>query len=161
MNGLDTNFLDDLEMPDADTLSDAPPEATPALQQILQILPEVTEEHELYSLKCIIEGQLPPIDLSTLDLEAELAMQLRDARVLMATTMSNKYIPANQKAQTVSTVTRALDAIASTQIKVYNAERVKIMEQALMVTLREHPDAEALIDTFESTFDRMLKAKKS
>lgn len=161
MNGLDDNFLNDLDFPDADALSDQPSEATPALQQILDLLDEITDENQLYNLRCIVDGRLPPLNLDALDLEAELAMQLRDARVLMATTMSNKYIPANQKAQTVSTVTRALDAIATAQTKVYNAERVKTMEQALMVVLRDHPDAAHLVDTFEATFDRMLKAKKT
>lgn len=160
MLGLDDDLIDGLDDISADDLSAMPPEASPAMAQILELLEQVEDPNDLYHLKLIVEGRLPAIDLDTLDLEAELATQLRDARALMAATLHNKYIPANQKAQTVTTVTRALDAIATAQVKVYNAERVKVMEQALMTVLREHPDAGQLVDDFEATYERMLRSKK-
>lgn len=158
---LSDDLLAGLDFPDAAELNAQPGIASPALEQIFELLPELKEEAELYSLKLAVEGALPPIDLSTLDLETELATQLRDARMLLAMTINNRFTPANQKAQVMSTVTRALSAIAEAQTKVYNAERVKAMEQALIVTLRGHPDAAQLVETFQETLERNLRSKKA
>lgn len=160
MLGLDDDFLEGLDAPSEDDLNGMPPTANPLLAQILDLIAEMEDESDLYHLKLIIEGKLPPLDLEKLDLETELATQLRDARALMANTVHNRFVPANQKAQTIGMVTRALGAIAEAQTKVYNAERVKVMENALMVTLRDHPDAANLVDTYEATFDRLLRSKK-
>lgn len=160
MNSRSDNFFGDFEVPDDVDLDGDLPDANPTLARIYELLNEVEAEEDLYLLKLHLEGRLPPLDLSKLDLETELATQLRDSRMLLAMTLHSPLTPANQKAQVMSTVTRALTAIASAQTEVYNAERVKIMERALITTLQGQENAAEIVAQFEDTFNRLLRSKK-
>lgn len=89
----------------------------------------------LLRLRHEIEAHLPPRTLGEVDLIEELLLQYQSGKFLMNSVMASAAVPANQKAQVLSACANVLEQVSKTQTALYNAERVKALEQALERTL--------------------------
>lgn len=78
--------------------------------------------------------------LDALALDRELYLQYSTASRLLESVEVDQTTPLNQKAQLINTLTVILTNIVKTQAEIYNMERMKKLEQALIATLKEFPD---------------------
>lgn len=85
-------------------------------------------------------------NLSELDIEAELLAQYKTGQSML-NEIINSDAPANQKAQVFNSVTSTIAQITASQTKLYDAERVKKLEQALIKTLQGFPEMHAAFMT--------------
>ena len=113
--------------------------------------------HELLAVRAEIDTYLPAQELKDVDIEGELLMQFHQTKALLASVIDDVDTPANQKAQLVNTCSSILSEITKSQTSLYNAERLKIMEQALINALKTVPDSisEAFLDNYERELERM------
>lgn len=101
------------------------------------IIADMTDE-QLLSLRQKIDMKLK-VDLSRLDLAEELGLQYRGAMVLLDSVQDDADIPANQRAQVLNSVRTTLGEIIKQQKIVYNAERMKRLEAAILKVLQQMP----------------------
>jgi hypothetical protein len=92
------------------------------------------DDRQLIALRLRLDKKLN-LDLSQLDLAEELGMQYRAGQLLLASVQDDKEVPANQKSQVFNSVSAQLEKIVKQQKVVYNAERLKRFESALLKTL--------------------------
>ena len=97
------------------------------------------DEGELILLMDRIEGKLPPLKLSRLNLEEELVRQLMRAKTLQADVIDSDEIAANQKAQVMNSVASTIGALVKMQTDLYNAERFKAVEALMIDALKLMP----------------------
>lgn len=76
-----------------------------------------------------------------IDLAQELATQYGKAKSLYANVEHDFAIPPNQKAQVLNTLTAIITSITKSQAEVYNMNRLKALEDALITTLRTLDEA--------------------
>jgi hypothetical protein len=100
---------------------------------------EGLDDAQLLTLRQRLDKKLR-LDLKNLDLAEELGMQYRDGMTLLASVREDKDTPANQRAQVFNSVGAMLEKIIKLQKIVYDAERLKRMEAAILKTLKELPD---------------------
>jgi len=110
--------------------------------------------HELLALRADIDTFLPSQSIMEMDLESELLLQYHQTKALLAAVISEDDTPANQKAQLVNTCSSILNQITKSQTDLYNGERLKIMEQALINALKGVPDD--VSEKFFSNYEREL-----
>lgn len=94
--------------------------------------------------------------LKDLDLDKELLDQYQSAKQLLSDVQYEEGVPLNQKAQITNTITSILQAIIKMQQDLYNIEKIKLIENVLIETLKEH---ETLRDAFLEKYEQALKAK--
>lgn len=88
----------------------------------------------------------PPVDhrliksLDELDLKAELALLYSNANALFTEVSGAFEIPANQKAQTLSTILAILKEALREKEALYNITEVALIESALGKTLQNFPE---------------------
>jgi 3-oxoacyl-(acyl-carrier-protein) synthase len=87
-----------------------------------------------------IEQRLPPTALKDLNMERELLLQFHTVRALQTDTLGDDETAANQKAQVANTVASCLNKIVDMQNAVYNSERFKKVEQAIIRALDTLPE---------------------
>jgi hypothetical protein len=75
-----------------------------------------------------------------LDLKRELALVYSNAQALFDSIASDYATPANQKAQTLSTILNILKEVLKDKETLYNVTEVAEIETALGKTLQEFPD---------------------
>lgn len=91
--------------------------------------------------------------LAQLNLDFELLQRYQDAKEFLTSVISDTEIPVSQVAQVMNTVTAILKEIVKAQTDIHNAEKVKIMEQAMITALKSVPeDAQNL---FFAEFERL------
>lgn len=78
--------------------------------------------------------------LSDLNTEKELLDQYKAAKDLFDELSSDNTIPANQKASVLTAITSVLSKILENQTKLYDSERVKLIEGTLISTLKAFPE---------------------
>lgn len=100
------------------------------LELIIKQLPDLTEG-ELAELRYSVDALLP-LDLGSLDLAEELALQFQQAKALLVDVQRASDIPANQKAQIFNSVRGQLESIVKNQEVVWSMERLKKFEVALV-----------------------------
>lgn len=109
---------------------------------------------ELLAVKANVEARLPPRKLSEINLEEELILQWNQAKELQNNAISDNSAPLNQQAQTVNACSSAIKALVDAQEKYYNQERFKKIEQILIDTLKEMP--QAAVDEFFKQYEERL-----
>ena len=114
---------------------------------------------ELMQLREDIHARLPPRKLAELDLEQELVLQFQQSKFLLNSVIADPNTPANQKAQTSNSTASILEQLAKLQDRLYNSERVKALETALVRAIRDLPEAEQLI--FFSTYEKLYAEARS
>jgi len=93
--------------------------------------------------------------LSDLNIEDELLQQFNRAKRLLTDAEYDESVPLNQKAQTLNSATTILQQITKMQSDLYDSERVKMIEQILLATLRKFPEMQA---DFLRTYKAYLNA---
>jgi hypothetical protein len=89
------------------------------------------DDKELAELRYALDALLP-LDLGKLDLAEELALQFRQAKVLLVEVQRDATTPANQKAQIFNSVRAQLESIVKQQEVVWSMERLKKFEVAFI-----------------------------
>lgn len=82
---------------------------------------------------------LPVVALADLDLLDELYKQYVIGKQLLSDADADEA-PLNQKAQTLNSVVSILGTITKMRTELYNAEKLKSLEGALLETLKEFPE---------------------
>jgi len=99
-------------------------------EQVIKLLADL-DDSELAEIRYAID-ELQPLDLEKLDLNAELALQYRMAKVLLVEVQKDSATPANQKAQIFNAVRAQLSDIVKQQESVWSMERLKTFEVAFL-----------------------------
>ena len=100
-----------------------------------------------------VKGALPPHKLQDIDLAEELVLQFMRVKDLQIATLSDTSTPANQKAQVANAVSGVLTQLTKLQTELHTAERVKLLENQLILALKEFPE---LSDRFLGEYERVL-----
>lgn len=132
-------------------------QSTPASSDVVyssfKALPDITnlDDGQLIALLDLIVERLPPTKMAHLNLENELVLQLYRAKALLARTLDDPTILANQKAQVMNSVSSVIADLVRLQERLYNTERFKAMEAILVEAIKDLPldVAEAFIDKYE------------
>ena len=94
-----------------------------------------------------------------LDAQSELLYQYNVAKRLLAEAEYNDGIPLNQKAQALNTISSILGNIIKTRTDLYNAERLRLLEETLVEVLQEFPSISAqFLPLYEARLQ--IKGKK-
>lgn len=117
---------------------------------------EKLDLNELLDLRSQIDERLPPRRLADLDLEEEVMLQFARTKLLYNNVIADGGTPANQRAQVANSCTAILDQLIKMQTRLYDAGRVQALEQALVRTMREQP--EAVQERFFELYERNLAA---
>jgi len=110
--------------------------------------------HELLALRLEIDAFLPSQSIMDMDLESELLLQYQQTKTLLASIVDDDETPANQKAQVINSCSSILAQITKSQTDLYNGERLKIMEQALINALKTVPTE--VSDDFFVNYEREI-----
>jgi hypothetical protein len=94
---------------------------------------------ELLELRQRIEARLPARKLEDIDLEQEIVFQYQGSKALLAKVTGDDGTPANQKAQVANSCASVLDQLLKMQTRIYSAERIKAIEQALVKAVKTLP----------------------
>ena len=94
---------------------------------------------QLIMLRQRIEALLPARKLTDIDLETEIVLQLTQAKHLQSAVLADSHCPANQKAQVANSCAAVLDQLIKMQVKLYDAERMKAIEQSLIKAVKTLP----------------------
>lgn len=111
----------------------AAPVAAPIIDAVEELLPAVRllSETDLQELRHQIDTMLC-LDLGSLNLAEELALQYRQAKQLQHSIGQDKNTPANQQAQLLNSVRSQLSEIIKQQEVVWGMERLKKFEVAFV-----------------------------
>lgn len=91
--------------------------------------------------------------LEDLDLSAELYNQYVLAKQLLSDADDQ---PLNQKAQTLNSIVSILRDISKVRTDLFNAERIKAIESALLMTLKDFPEmSTAFLESYEAALARI------
>ena len=112
------------------------------------------EPSQLITLRHEIDKILGIGSLGDLNVESEIMVQLATAKALQVETLTEKDTPANQKAQTINAVGAILRDLVRMQTELYNAERIKEVEAAVIDCMRLAPDD--VKDKFFERYERLL-----
>ena len=93
--------------------------------------------------------------LKSLDLDAELYNAYAKAKNYLADAQSDDQVPTNQLAQLMNTISAILKEIVKMQTDLYNAERVKKLEAAMIDALKLAPKEAQ--DAFFEEYSAILK----
>ena len=130
--------------------------AVPAAEQAFSLLE--MEPKQLMALRAEIDNMLGMTSLTDLDIENEILVQLQTAKILQQETLVGDA-PANQKAQTINSVAAILKQLVGMQTELYNAERLKEVEAALIAALQK--SAPEVKDAFFERYERLLTSKNT
>lgn len=116
-------------------------------------------DSQLLQLRAAIDARLGISNLSQMNIEQEILVQLATAKDLQTTTLNDSDVPANQKAQTINAVAAILKELVKMQNELYNAERIKELESAMIQALKDAPDE--VKDRFFERYERMIAAAQT
>lgn len=113
---------------------------------------------ELLELKTEIDKMLGANSLKDLDMEQELLQQYNLTKKFLSTVIDDHEVPANQKAQVINSCTSILKELTATQTNLYNAERLKKLESAVIQCLKLVPKEaqELFMQAYEDCIEQAL-----
>jgi hypothetical protein len=122
-------------------------------KDIIDMIRDLGAEDQL--LVSIAVRSMNPVKVEDINLEQEIAEQLRSAQYLMTEVLVSK---ANTTSKTgaLTAVSRAIKQLTDLQSKTYNINRLRALEKALVTTLHGHPDGDTLLAQWRETFKRMI-----
>jgi hypothetical protein len=127
----------------------------PAAEQAFSLLE--LDPKQLLALRSDIDRMLGMTSLTDIDIENEILVQLATAKQLQADTLVDSDVPANQKAQTINSVAAILRELTKMQTELYNAERIKEIEAAVVSSMGPAP--KDVKDAFFERYERLLTGK--
>ena len=114
------------------------------------------EVDELLDLRDQIDERLPATKLSDINLAEELVLQFQKVKSLQTKVLSSTKVSAQQQAAVANSCASALAQLVKMQTELFNAERMKTIEQVLIQVMRDQP--EDLQMAFFEKYERMLGA---
>ena len=109
---------------------------------------------ELLTLRNEIDQMLPAAELKDIDLNRELVLQYMQVKSLQSSVMDDDGTPANQKAQVANSCASTLSQLTKMQAELFDAERLKTVEQILIRTLQKFPEmSEAFLVEYEDALN--------
>jgi len=115
---------------------------------------DLYSDEELLALRMQIDERLGIGHLGSLDVGAELMIQLRTLKMLQHQALTDKEAPLNQKAQATNTVSALLRDLVKSRAKLYDAERSKAIEDMTIDALKDCP--QDVKDQFFARLEKML-----
>lgn len=109
---------------------------------------------ELLTLRDQIMDLLP--QAADLDLNRELVFQFLIAKNLMTEVQNDGDTPANQKAQVLNSTAALLKQLSDAQVKMYSADRLRVLENTLIDTLKTLDPA--IYEQFNAEYTSRLEA---
>lgn len=100
---------------------------------------------DLMQLREDINARLPPRKLAEVDLEEELVLQFQQGKALFNSVIEDSRVPTNQRAQVANSCTALLEHLTKLQESLYNSERIKALEQALVRAIHDLPEEQQLV----------------
>lgn len=94
---------------------------------------------DLLELRSQITDLLPAAALKDMNLEQELVLQFMTLKSMQADVLTDKNVPANQRAQVANAVGATLQNLAKMQSELYTHERFKRLEVLLIGVLNSWP----------------------
>ena len=85
-------------------------------------------------------GRVAVESLENLDVAAELALAYQQAKRLAEAAEFDEATPLNQKAQIVNSLNSILASITKSRAEIYSAEQNRVLETALLTTLKRFPE---------------------
>jgi len=128
-----------------------PTELPQDLEGVLSNLPK----KDLRRLKNMVDSLLPSQRVKDLDLEDELMQQYEKTKSLMDDCIDDCETSPNQKAQVANSVVNTLGQLVKLQEDLRMQQTLKIMEQALIDTIKGLP--KELKDEFFEEYERRAK----
>jgi len=128
-----------------------PTELPQDLEGVLSNLPK----KDLRRLKNMVDSLLPSQRVKDLDLEDELMQQYEKTKSLMDDCIDDDETSPNQKAQVANSVVNTLGQLVKLQEDLRMQQTLKIMEQALIDTIKGLP--KELKDEFFEEYERRAK----
>jgi hypothetical protein len=128
-----------------------PTELPQDLEGVLSNLPK----KDLRRLKSMVDSLLPSQRVKDLDLEDELMQQYEKTKSLMDDCIDDDETSPNQKAQVANSVVNTLGQLVKLQEDLRMQQTLKIMEQALIDTIKGLP--KELKDEFFEEYERRAK----
>lgn len=112
------------------------------------------DQEELWRIKREVDSLLTGKTLADIDLEQELVSQLALTKRFLEQIIDDSDVPANQRSQAINSCTTILTNLCRVQIDLYNAERVKALESALVKTLKtlDKPAQEEFFKRYENYY---------
>lgn len=109
---------------------------------------------DLLLLRQRIDAKLPATSLSELNLEQELVIQFMSVKELLNDVSRDVMTPANQKAQVINSLSSVLLQMTKSQTDLYNAERIKKIERAVIEVLGKISQklAEEFLESYEKHY---------
>lgn len=111
---------------------------------------------ELIELRDEIDARLPATALADLNLAEELVLQFQKVKHLQTKVLQETKTSAQQKAAVANSCASALAQLVKMQTELHNAERLKMIEQALIQVMRDQP--EHIQQAFFEKYERVLGA---
>lgn len=96
--------------------------------------------HELIKYYEEIRAHLPGVNLSEMNMEEELVLQLHSIKSIQSMIIDDDDIAPNQKAQVANSVTAVINRLVDMQGEVYASERFKRIENLMIRALRKLPE---------------------
>lgn len=115
---------------------------------------DLYSDEELLELRMRIDEKLGIGHLGSLDVGAELMIQLRTLKLLQHQALTDKEAPLNQKAQATNTVSALLRDLVKSRARLYDAERSKAIEDMTIDALKDCPME--VKDQFFARLEKML-----
>lgn len=101
--------------------------------------------------KDIVRREITATSLQELDLNQELFLQYKVALFLLDDAQEDVEASPQQKAAALNSVNAVISSIAKLKTDLYNAERIKVIENTLISTLKQFPEVnEAFIKAYEN-----------
>jgi site-specific recombinase XerC len=114
------------------------------------------EVDQLLDLRDQIDELLPATNLAEINLAEELVLQFQKVKSMQTRVLTDGKISAQQKAAVANSCASALAQLVKMQTELHNAERLKMIEQALIQVMRDQPEAVQM--AFFDKYERILGA---
>lgn len=111
------------------------------------------EIEDLLSLRDEIDARLPATKLTDINLAEELVLQFQKVKAMQAKVLDSNT-SAQQKSAVANSCASTLAQLVKMQTDLYNAERMKMIEQAVIQVMRDQPEHIQL--AFFDKYERLL-----
>lgn len=111
---------------------------------------------ELLTLRDEVDKRLPAMKLADVNLAEELVLQFQTVKHMQTQALGDVKVSAQQKAAVANSCASSLAHLVKMQTELHNAERLKMIEQALIQVMRDMP--ENIQMAFFEKYERILGA---
>lgn len=108
------------------------------------------DQKDLVNFREVVDSYLTEIRMDDINLVQSLLIQVKKAKILQKEAQNDKDVPVAQKVQTANSLANMLKDLSKIQMEIYNSERIKRMEGAIVRALKTLPTEaqEAFYETY-------------